>query len=501
MAMKKVALYLSLFIYSWTVLNAQVEQATINTFDQYVESARKAWDTPGLAIAVVKDGEVVFAKGYGVLEVGKTAKVNTQSIFGCASTTKAMTAAAMAMLVDEGKADWEDPVAMYLPDFQLSDPFITHSIRIKDLFTHNTGIGNADFLWVRNDLSEDEILHQMRYAPISYPMRGGYTYQNIMYLAAGKVIEKLSGMSWSAFLQERIFDPLDMNRTFPYLEQAQQQPNRFTPHDYVDGKLHPMPNTSADRIGPAGSAWSCVDDMAKWMLFLLNEGNVDDQQLLKPESHHMLFTPQIIIPVDQFYPSTELTMPHWTTYALGWFQHDYNGHFVSFHTGSLGGNVAIHGLLPDQELGVYILANRDHTEVRHALMYKAFDAFGQTGVDRDWSTDLKAIYDQRAKKSQWRRQAFLDSQVPNTKPSKPLSDYTGEYSDPFYGTAKVTLEDETLHLSLTSQTYLTLEHFHYDTFMATWDGRPWDGKSAVKFELDVEGEVNAVEVAGMRFGR
>lgn len=482
------------------VFSAQAQDldSKITQIDQYIEQARKQWKVPGLAVAIVKDGKVILSKGYGQLKIGEDEAANAHSIFGIASTTKAMTAAAMGMLVDEGKINWEDRVVDHLPAFQLSDPYISQNLRIKDLFTHNSGIGNADFLWVYNDLSEEEILHKMRLAPVSYPFRGGYTYQNIMYLAAGKVIEKVSGMSWATFLQDRIFTPLKMERTFPYLSVAENQENRFEPHHLIDGKVVPIENTNADAIGPAGSVWSCVNDMAKWMQFLLDGGVVGGKQLLSRETHAELFTPQIIIPREQFYPTSKLTNPRWTTYALGWFQHDYQGKFVSFHTGSLAGDIAIHGLMPDENLGVYFLGNLDHAEVRHAIMYKTFDIFGNTGTDRDWSTEIFELYNKRDQSYERQRTKVFYNRISNTQPSKPIDQYAGKYEHPFRGELIVKLENDQLILYPTTQQVITLKHFHFDTFLGTYK-RAWVRPTYIEFHLDWNAKVDELKWGSTRY--
>ncbi|NJN43165.1 MAG: serine hydrolase, partial [Flammeovirgaceae bacterium] len=266
----------------------------IKEFDQYVEAARNSWSVPGLAVAVVKDNQVLFKKGYGVRELGTMDKVDTQTLFACASTTKAMTAVCMGMLVDEGKVKWDDPVIKHLPDFHVYDSYVTRDLRIRDLFIHNTGVGNADFLWTMLDISSDEILEKMELVKPSYPLRGGYIYQNIFYLAAGKVIENISGKSWDQFIKERIFTPLGMNRTFPLLKDINDV-NQTKPHYFFNESIHVIENTSADVIGPAGSVWSCADDMATWMMCMLDSGKYAGGRLLKASTWTEMFKPQTII--------------------------------------------------------------------------------------------------------------------------------------------------------------------------------------------------------------
>ncbi|HEX8061203.1 MAG TPA: serine hydrolase domain-containing protein, partial [Cyclobacteriaceae bacterium] len=270
-------LFLLLLISNTTY--SQPPTKAIGAFDAYVQKAVKEWEIPGLSIVVVQNGNIVFSKGYGVRELGTANAVDPKTLFVCASTTKAMTATCMGMLVDEGKVNWNDPVVKYLPEFQLYDPFVTREIRIRDLFVHDTGLGNADFLWGIMDVPSDEILRKMRDVKPTYSLRSSFIYQNIFYLAAGKVIEKVSGKPWSEFIKERIFQPLGMTRTFPLIAEV-KDPNQTAPHYKIEGKITVIKHTNADQIGPAGSAWSCADDMGKWVKTMLDSSKYSGGRLL-----------------------------------------------------------------------------------------------------------------------------------------------------------------------------------------------------------------------------
>ena len=478
---------------------AQVDMAKL---DNYIQQSLEEWEVPGFAFAIVKDGEVVHLKGYGVRELGKSDPVNTQTIFNIGSTTKAITAAAMGMLVDEGKVDWDDKVIEHLPNFQLYDPYATRELRVRDLFTHNAGLGNADFLWYGNQkLSPEEILHRMRIVKPAYPFRGGYTYQNIMYLAAGKVIEAVSGMTWEDFVQKHIFEPLGMKNSYASLELSQVEKNRSKPHHRDEnGKIVTIENISADPIAPAGAIWASIEDMSKWVQFMLDSAKVNGERLLKPETYAELIEPQIVIPQDQFYPTTQLTKPHWTTYALGWFQHDYNGRFVTFHTGSLPGEIAIIGLIPDEQLGIYALGNLDHAEVRHALMYKTFDVFAGIENGRDWSTDLKNLYQKLGEREERATEEWKQKRVPDTEPTLALSNYVGNYAHPLYGKFEVKLENEQLRIASDMAT-VHLKHWHYNTFYGKWNDLVWLSDSYFNFVIDAEGKASMLQAGGVTYRR
>lgn len=493
---KKSVLILAIFVLTTAVRT----QTKFEAFDQYVESAQKTWNVPGMSLVVVQDGKVLVSKGYGVKEVGKTDVVDSKTLFGAMSTTKAMTAVAMGILVDEDKVKWNDRVIDYVPSFRVNDPYVTNQLRVRDLFTHSAGMGNADVLWAWGfEYSSDEILRRMQFVEPAYSMRSSFIYQNVMYLVAGKVIEKASGTTWERFMMERVFGPLGMRNTFATLKGGQNYANRSIAHYEIDGKITPIPEMPADEIGPAGSVWSTSDDMAIWMNFLISNATVNGKPLLTTGTLNELFKPQVILPSTQ-YPTFSVIKPNWTTYGLGWFQHDYRGVKVDMHTGSLAGRTAIVGLIRDRKLGVYIFGNVDHAEVRHALIYKVFDTFGFDDPNgRDWSKDFKALYDGIEANAERQTAAQLAANLKDTKPSRPLEAYVGRYRDQFVGTVEVKLVAGKLRFHISEKSAAELAHRHLDSFHVRWDQK-WRGVTIASFELSpVNGDVTGINLAGSTF--
>jgi CubicO group peptidase (beta-lactamase class C family) len=468
----------------------------LQEFDAYVIKSQKEWEMPGLSVAIVKDGQVIFTKGYGVRELGKPDPVNAQTLFACASTTKAMTATCMGMLVDEGKVNWDDAVEKYLPEFQLYDPFVTREIKIRDLFTHNTGVGNADFLWGIMDIKGEEVLDKMRWVKPSYSLRSSFIYQNIFYLAAGKVIEKVSGKPWSQYLSEKIFKPLNMTRTVPLTKEA-RDPNKTMPHDRIEGKITVIEHTSADEIGPAGSVWSSAEDIARWMQCMLDSSKYSGGRLLTAKTWTEMFKPQVIVPATEFYPTMQIIKPNWTTYGLGWFQHDYKGKKINYHTGSLAGAIAIHAQMPEEKVGVYVFGNLDHAEMRHALVYKTFDLFALGGT-RDWSAEFLKLYGGIRADGEKKEKEFEEKRVMNTKPSLALNDYTGNYSDPLYGELEIIANGDKLSFNINNFIKATFDHWHYDTFRG-WYEKKWYGKGNATFSIGADGKISKVNFDGIEF--
>jgi CubicO group peptidase (beta-lactamase class C family) len=470
-------------------------------FDAYVARAVRDWHVPGLAIAVVKDDSVVFAKGYGVRELGKAGAVDAGTRFAIGSTTKAMTVVALGMLVDEGKVRWDDPVIKYLPTLQLSDPYVTRELTVRDLLTHRSGLGNADLLWAGADHSMADITRRIRNLAPAYSFRSGFIYQNIMYSLAGDVVAAASGMPWDAFLRARIFTPLGMTSTEAKLSDVAGKPNVATPHMEIGDTMRVIANRPVDPVAPAGSVWSSVGDMSKWMRFVLDSGRVGGKRLLSAAAYKEIFTPQVVAPPDM-YPTTALTRPHFFTYGLGWFLHDYQGQAVTMHTGSIDGMSAIIGLVPDKRMGVYVLANSDHAELRHALMFQAFDMYAGTASKpaRDWSADLLELYGGLHAQAVAAERKQDGSRVTGTHPTLPLERYAGTYSEPTFGDVVVSVRDGVLALELGSTRAGKLEHWQYDTFRAHWDdvrSKP----SNVVFAPDGAGGVATLRAFGVTFTR
>jgi len=502
----RVFLALATFVFAFFISSSQTSAlkrpsaAQLNiTFDKYIRDAMPLWKVPGLAVAVVKDGKVVFKKAYGVTELGKSSAFDTTTLSICASTTKAMTAVCIGMLVDEGKLKWNDKVSDILPGFKINDAYSASQITVRDLLTHNAGLGNADWLWiVQND--DNDILRRMQYLTPTYSLRSSFIYQNLMYGVAGKVIEKASGERWERFITEKLFQPLGMTRTYATYKLSGNETNRITPHFMIDDTVRVIPYIDYPAVASAGGVWSFVNDMSKWMTFLLDSARWNGKRLLKPETFSELMKPQTLVPVNEFYPTMQLTKPHWTTYGLGWFQQDYRGKMIQFHTGSLDGAVAIIGLIPDEHFGIYIFENLDHAELRHALMFKAFDLWSFNDDSKDWSDSFLTLY-KKIKSDAKNKQKEKDAKrVLDTKPSLPLPGYAGKYSSDIFGDAEINVKDGNLHILFPNNNDLTLDHWNFDYFKGSYNHFWWD-KSTVQFFLDSEGHVSQFEIDGMIYKR
>jgi CubicO group peptidase (beta-lactamase class C family) len=328
-------------------------------------------------------------------------------------------------------------------------------------------------------------------------------YQNVVYAIAGTIIERVSGVPWEKFIQTRIFDPLGMTESIPLVAGIKGKPNVATPHALVHDTVKVIPLRTTDAIAPAGSVWSSVSDMSKWMRFILDSGRVGNRRLIQPATFREIVAPQMRAPMSQ-YPALSLAQPHFFSYALGWFVQDFHGETVWMHTGSIDGMCAIIGLLPERHVGVYVLENVDHAELRHALMYRVFDLYRAQGraPGRDWSGDLKALFDSAHAKQ--RAAAAADSasktKAGGAQASLPLERYAGSYIDSTYGNIQVTNANGTLRAKFVNFDIGELKHAAYETFRSVKDDA-LEGVSELTFVPDGAGQVSAVQAFGVTFNR
>ena len=394
--------------------------------DREIAKAREDWQVPGLAVAIVKDGAVIHAKGYGVRELGKPEPVDADTLFAIASNSKAFTAAALAILVDEKKLSWDDRVTTYLPYLELYDPWVTHELRVRDLLSHRTGLGtfSGDLLWYGTPYSREEILRRARFLQPTADFRAGYRYNNLMFIAAGEVVARVSGQSWDAFVKQRIFDPLGMRDTVTSVKALEGRANTATPHGPTYGAPRPYPWYSWDGAAAAAGVISSANDMAKWLALQLGRGTTGTTTIFSDAASRQMWTPHISFTVDRAaaerFPST-----HFRGYGLGWSLSDYRGRLVVEHGGAYDGMYSQVVLVPEERLGFVVLTN-SMTSIGSALKYVVIDRV-LGGGDRDWSRDL---LDRAKARENAHEQSLAKTErerLTDTRPSHPLADYAGTY--------------------------------------------------------------------------
>lgn len=463
-------------------------------FDAYAERALRDWRAPGAAIAVVRNDSVVLAKGYGVRELGKPERVDARTVFGIASTTKAFTVASLAMLVDEKKLSWDDPVTRYLPWFQIEGPYITRELTVRDLLTHRTGLPRGDRLWYASGFDRMEVLHRVSRLEPRWSFRSHYGYQNIMFMAAGEVAAAASGESWNDLVKERIFTPLGMTSTSTTIRAFPGQRDLAMPHELRNDSVYVIPWRNMDNLGPAGSINSSALDLAQWIRLQLANGVYNGKRLLSDSVVREMHTPQTVIRMSDD-TRKMFNDTHFMAYGLGWSLRDYHGRKLVTHGGVIDGMRTEIGLLPEEDLGIVVLANLDGTNLPTALLYRALDAY--TGAPaRDWSKVLLAARAKSRAKRDSARKEFVAARVPDTRPSLPLGSYAGSYSDSLYEDVEVKYDGESLVATMGPSYTGDLSHWHFDTFEVTWRD-PSLGHTYFTFVLGADAKVKDLEVENL----
>lgn len=477
--------------------HAQEQEARLKEIDEYAAKALRDWNVPGAAIAIVKDDKVIFAKGYGVRERGKPAPVDERTLFAVASNSKAFTAAALAILVDEGKIKWDDPVTKYLPEFQLYDPYVTRELTVRDLLSHRSGLATfgGDLLWYESSYDRKEILRRIRYLKPTSSFRSRYGYQNIMFLAAGEIVAVVTGKSWDEFVRERFFVPLGMKTTNTSIRAFKAGDNVATPHNEVDGKLRVIRYGNVDAAGGAAAINSNVAEMAEWLRLQLGRGKYQGKQIFSGAVAHQMWTPHTIIPISEQAQKFNPTR-HFNAYGLGWFLSDYHGRKVASHGGGLDGMISQVGLMPEENLGVVVLTNSE-TPYASFMVSKIFDLFLNV-PKRDWSAEFLARTKAAKDSAAAEEKKIERERVPDTKPSLGLEKYAGSYTGEMFGEAKIELENGRLIIRLVPSSNFVgdLEHWQYDTFRVKWRDSvvyPFP-KGFITFTLNARGQVDEMKI-------
>jgi CubicO group peptidase (beta-lactamase class C family) len=427
--------------------------------DEYVTAALNKWQVPGLAIAVVKDGEIVLARGYGANELGKDRKTTRETVFTIASCTKSFVSACIGLLVEEGKLRWDDPVVRHLPEFQLADPYLTKHLTLRDLLTHRTGLRRADLLAEGAGFDSKEILRRLKHLEPIAEVRTGYIYNNHMYTVLGEVVARAAGKPWEHFAAQRIFGPLGMIATTADIKQVPGDRLALR-HWRSDAGIVARSPSQSD-----GGIYSNVADMAQWLKLQLAEGVVEGRRILKPQTIREMHALQFSVPV-RSRPTDNIYAAQFHGCGLGWFVQDYRGRKIVLHGGAWGAMVA---MMPDERLGVVVLSNLDLESIAGMLMYDVFDAY-LVGPELAWdrrkwaATWLKNEPPGDAYRPRDIARAELEkARAPNTKPTTSLTQYAGSYESPLYG--RLTVEHDEGKLFMKFGEFTTqMRHWQNDAF-------------------------------------
>jgi CubicO group peptidase (beta-lactamase class C family) len=471
-------------------------QLTEGVLDRDVRDTIAAWHVPGLAIAVVQNDRVIFLKGYGIKEAGKSEPIAADTLFELGSTTKAFTATAMAMLADEKKLSWDDPVRNYVPAFHVADPCTDALITLRDIASHRSGVARHDELWDDSDFGRDELIRRIGIMKIWKPIRAGYQYNNLMFVTAGEAAASAAKMPWEQLIRTRILGPLGMTESrITFAEWPSS--DHATGHRWdakTGAAIQPMRNY--DAIAPAGTIKSSAHDMAQWLRFQLAGGLIDGRRLLSSSAIEETHTPQTIIPIG---PATRLLYPdtNFLTYALGWNASDYHGELLVAHAGALNGFRTNVALLPKRNLGIVILENIGRGSALAALRNTILDQFLGAPA-RDWNSVLLESEKSEGAKAEAKQAEREAKRVTAAKPSHDLSAYAGTYHNAAFGDATIVVANGALVVQWERLT-IPLVHENYDSFSAIDIVEDLD--EPLQFRLGADGAVAGFTLFGEDFVR
>src|SRR6476620_2608892 len=487
-------LFLVLFFIPLYVQTQTLDEK-LRDIDAYAQTVMDTWHGPGMAIAVVKDDKMVFAKGYGVRELGKPDPVDENTLFEIASNSKAFTTASLAILVDEGKLNWNDKVTKYLPDFQVYDPWVTNELTIRDIVSHRSGLDtfSGDLLWYTTTIDTDDMLRRVRYLKPVSSFRTRYGYQNLMFVAAGRVVEKVSGMKWADFVRTRILTPLGMNRTTTSVTALKD--NYAMPHNESGGSLRVLQLQNFDNTPGAVGLNASVADLSKWIRLQLGRGTFEGKKIFSSARSNDMWQPNIMLPISEAGQKANPTR-HFRGYGMGWFLEDYRGRKIMNHSGGLDGMLSYTVLCPEENFGFVVLTNNESPSYQ-IMMNKVRDIM-LDAPDVDYNQIAKdTVAANKAAQTEEDRKVDA-ARLPGTKPSLPLAGYAGTYTAQMYGDVTVTEENGHLVMRLgpAPNFVADLEHWQLDTFQIHW--RPTVHynfpRGFVTFTIDKNGKTDQLKI-------
>jgi CubicO group peptidase (beta-lactamase class C family) len=471
-------------------------------FDAYVQRVMQTFTVPGLAVAIVKDGKVVLAKGYGVRRMGDPTPVDAHTRFGIASNTKLFTATALAILVEEGKVEWDKPVINYLPAFAMSDPYVTHELTVRDLLVHRSGLGlgGGDLLWwPPSTYNRKDIARRIRYIPLATSFRSAYAYDNVLYLVAGELIEAVSGKTWEEFVRTRILNKVGMSDSDVRHSGAAEGGNVAGTHAEVNDTVRPVDPFASDNTNPAGGIMTGAADMAKWLMVQLDSGRVaDGSRLFSPASAKQLWREVTPTPINDLPPGMEALAhlkPTMAGYALGLGVRDYRGHILRQHTGDLPGYLSKVAMIPDLRLGVAVLTNQESGFAFESIVYQVLDYYLGAKAP-DYPAVFQQLRERNRQKLKDAAQKAATARDSTVGPSLPLGKYVGTYRDPWYGDVIIAQEGKGLSIRFSHTPALVgdLVHWQYDTFLARWRDRELRADAYATFSLKPDGTVEQLKL-------
>jgi CubicO group peptidase (beta-lactamase class C family) len=475
-----------MFVYTTEGQQSNTEQSKLKT---EIERAYNTFKPTGMAVAIIKDDKPVILKSFGKRSEKTGKPVTNNSLFNIASCTKPFTSTAMGILIQQEKIDWNDKVTEYIPELELKDPYITNNLTIEDILSHRSGLSTftGDLLWYHTDYSNEEIMQRMEFLPIDNQFRADFGYQNNMFMIAGEIIERVSGMSWSEFIDRNIFTPLEMSSSKPSNDELKKEDEIAYPH--LNGKQVDLYDFNGTK--PAASIMSNVKELSHWIRMLLNNGTFNGDTIINQTILHTCFSQKTTLPVSH---SSKRT--NFRAYGLGWQTFDYYGTRVIQHDGGMPGYISKTTIVPEKNLGIVVLNNGFDFFVHRAIMRQVLDHYLQPEEQKDWISALSKNQSSYQKRKEKQKEKRLQKKVDNTHPSLKLVEFTGSYQDKMYGKASVYMENNKLKLTLepAGEVFTSeMKHWHYNTFRVDFKD-PFLPFGLITFDLNSTGEVEGFKI-------
>ena len=466
--------------------------AALASFDgvqAWLDETRSKFHVPGCAAVVVKDGAIAATFTSGERDTEKHLPVTPDTLFAIGSSTKAFTTLLLATLVDEGRLDWDKPVRTWIPEFALSDAEAGERLTPRDLVTHRSGMPRHDLVWYGASFERAEMVRRLRWLPLNKDLRTEFQYNNLMFMTAGHLAERVAGNTWEELVRQRILQPLGMTRSNFTVQASAADPDHAEPYRWEEHKQQHIPFRDITAMGPAGSINSSVREMAEWVALHLGNGKRGDQVIVQPQSLAELHT--VRMPMGEgSQPDRDLVR---VGYALGWMEDVYRGGRRLHHGGNIDGFSALVAFLPDAGYGFVVLSNLDGTPLPEMVVRRLCDRALQR-EDRDWAADVLQRLERAEMEGELAKTREGGERRQGTQPSHPLADYVGDYAHPGYGPCKVTCSGNELRVDFHG-IGASMEHWHYDVFRCRKDAaNPEIDGTRVQFTTDLDGDVDGLRV-------
>lgn len=466
--------------------------SALEGIENFIEQIMQDWKIPGLSIGVMKDGEIILNQGFGHRDVEKDLPATPDTLYAIGSTSKAFTAMGLALLIEQGKLNWDDPVRKHIPTFKMFDPYVTENMTVRDLLCHRSGLPRYDLMWYNSPYSREELIERLQYLEPNVGFRTTWQYQNLMFMTAGYLSGVVAGTSWETFTSDQILNKLGMENTNFSVKESAASSDHALPYEQREEQVKAVPFRDISTVGPAGSINSSVNDMLRWLTIHMNSGKQGDTQFVSEENLKQMHTGHTLIadapPLNAFPETLQ------SSYGLGWAITPYRGNKIVWHTGGIDGFSALVTFIPSANIGMVILTNLGGSNAHQIVSYNIFDRLlGQEPVP--WNERFLKLADEMKANMEKAKEQAEEERVPNTQPSHPIKDYSGDFEHPAYGVLSITLDGDQLTATI-NQIDWVLEHYHYDVFVFNAKSPEQRETPGIKvsFAGDLKGTINSISV-------